>query len=530
MAFIRRNILIKLFSFILLILLIFPFNSVWGENVGNSLTIGIQSTKTLTIRPFEPLERDMLSVYNVIYESLIVIDDNYLPQGCLAESWEESSNGKIWTFHMRSDIRFSDGSQVTAQDVVASANYILEKARDENTTDHGFYSNLNYFVDRITATDDRTVTVKAKYSKDKPRTCFGLLYEMTFPVVPASQVNMDNPLGSGPYMITDFVAGDYMNLQANPNWWKLQPSVSQILLSFHETPSAVIQSYEYNRVDTVFTRSLASSQYKTGTLSITMSYRTSQLECLLMNNSNAIMTPEVRKAIRYVIDRKKIINSIYSGLAVETNFPFFPGTWMYNDSLDSQFVVNVEEAKRILADAGWEDLDDNGFLEKTNPDGTTKSLSMKLFVYEEPDNDVRVETANLISEWLADIGINCNVEPMTMANVAEKLSAGSFGLALVSYSLDVCPDPGFMLIGGNTGNYCRYRSEKMTELFKQLRTSPTQEEYRQKLMEIQSRFAEDCPFMCLYFRMGNVISRYMYTTCRDVREYELLRGIESFSP
>lgn len=507
-----------------------PAVDVFGENVGSNLTVGIQSTKTLTIRPFEPVERDMISVYSEIYESLITIDDNYLPQGCLAESWEESSGGKVWTFHLRNDIRFSDGSPLTANDVVASAKYILDKANDENITDHGFYSNLRFFVDRISAKDDRTVVVTAKSSKGRARTNYGILYEMTFPVVPAAQVSMDNPIGSGPYVITSFTAGDYMTLAANPNWWKAQPSVQQIMLSFHETPSSVIESYEYNRVDTVFTRSLASSQYRTGTLSVTMSYRTSQLECLLMNNSNSLMTPEVRKAIRYVIDRKKIINSIYSGLAVETNFPFFPGTWMYNDSLDSQFTVNMEEAKKLLESAGWEDLDDNGVLERVLPDGTTKNLNMKLFVYEEPDNDVRLETANLIAEWLGEIGINCKVEPMTMPNVAEKLSAGSFDIALVSYSLDVCPDPGFLFIAGNTGNYCRYKNEKMTELCNQLRTKTTQEEYRQKLMEIQARFAEDCPFMCLYFRMGNVISRYMYTTCRDVREYELLRGIESFTP
>ena len=48
-------------------------------------------------------------------------------------------------------------------------------------------------------------------------------------------------------------------------------------------------------------------------------------------------------------------------------------------------------------------------------------------------------------------------------------------------------------------------------------------------MEIQSLFAEDCPFICMYYRMGNVLSRNMYTTCRDVREYELLRGVESFA-
>ena len=47
-------------------------------------------------------------------------------------------------------------------------------------------------------------------------------------------------------------------------------------------------------------------------------------------------------------------------------------------------------------------------------------------------------------------------------------------------------------------------------------------------MDIQYQFYQDCPFVCLYFRTGNVITRYMYTACRDIREYELLRGIESF--
>ena len=96
--------------------------------------------------------------------------------------------------------------------------------------------------------------------------------------------------------------------------------------------------------------------------------------------------------------------------------------------------------------------------------------------------------------------------------------------------MDVCPDPGFMLMRGNTGNYNRYKSNEMTELFNDLRTETSQEGFRQKLMQIQSLFYEDCPFLCLYYRTGKVITRYMYTTCRDVREYELLRGIESFSP
>ena len=531
MEFTRRNIFIRTISVLLLVLILLPVDAAFAENVGSSITIGIQSTKTTAIRPFEPQERDILSVYNVIYESLITIDDNYLPQGCLAESWEESSGGKIWTFHLRSDICFSDGTPLTAEDVAASARYILDKANDENITDHGFYSNLKYFVKSVNAKDERTFVVTAnKTSADNTRYYFGLLYQMTFPVVPASQVAADQPLGSGPYVVSQFLAGDYMTLEANENWWRNQPYVRQIMVSFHDAPKAVIDSYEYNRVDAVFTRSIAGSQYKTGTLSVSMGYRTNQLECLLTNNSSRELTPEVRRAIRYVIDRQKIISNVYSGMAVLTNFPFYPGTWMYNDTLDSVFTSNLDEARRLLAEAGWEDSDENGILDRTNSEGKLEKLSLRFYVYEEPDNDVRLEAANLIAEELAQVGIECRIEPMTMANVREKLAAGSFDLVLMAYQLDVCPDPGFMLIKGNTYNYMRYKSDRMTSLIYELRREVAQEGFRQKLMEIQSLFAEDCPFICLYFRTGYVITRYMYTTCRDVREYELLRGIASFSP
>ena len=522
--------MIRLLLILLLTTLLMPADQAFAENVGTSITIGIQSTKTLTLRPFEPQERDMLSIYNVVYDSLVTIDDDYLPQGSIAESWEESSGGKTWIFHLRSDVRFSDGTPLTAADVVASANYILDKARDENITDHGFYSNLNYFVKSITAKDDHTVVVTAKTSKSDTRYYYGILYQMTFPIVPASQVSADNPCGSGPYVVSQFQAGDFMVLEANTNWWKTQPFVRQIMVSFHDAPKAVIDSYEYNRVDAVFTRSIAGAQYKTGTNSVSMSYRTNQLECLLTNNSARELTPEVRKAIRYVIDRKKIISSVYSGMAVLTNFPFYPGTWMYNDGLDSLFTINLDEARRLLEEAGWEDSDENGVLDRTDSEGKLSQLSLRFYVYEEPDNDVRLEAANMIAEQLAQVGIECRIEPMTIANVREKLKAGSYDLALVSFAMDVCPDPGFMLTKGNSGNYVRYKSDRMTTLCNDLRKEVSQNGFRQKLMEIQSLFAEDCPFICLYYRTGFVITRYMYTTCRDVREYELLRGIAGFFP
>lgn len=493
-----------------------------AESIRNSIIIGIQSTKTLMVRPFEPVERDILSAYNAVYESLVTIDDNYLPQPCLAESWEVSASGKAWVFHLRNDVRFSDGTPLTARDVAASANYILEKAQDESIADHGFYAILNYFVSSVTVKDDYTLSVKAK------RPYYGLLYQMTFPVVPESMVAADNPPGSGPYVITEFHAGQRMWLAANPYWWKAQPQVNEILFTFYDTASSVVENYEYARVDAVFTRSIAGSQYKTGTNSLTMSYRTNQLECLMMNNNARELTLEVRKAIRSLIDKSKIISNAYSGLAVATNFPFFPGTWMYNEALDSSITRDVEEARRLLAEAGWEDSDENGVLDRLNGKGELENLHLRFYYYEEPDNDVRAETANIIADALTEVGIECKITAMTMSDLQKYLKSGSYDLALVSFAMDVTPDPGFLLMKGNSGNYMRYKSERMEELCNSLRKQVTMEDYRQKLMEIQNVFLSDCPMVCLVWRTGNVITRYMYTACRDVREYELLRGIESF--
>lgn len=516
----------KLTAILLLMTLMIPFlsSAAFASNVENSLVIGIQSTKTLTIRPLLPQERDMLSIYHQVYESLVYIDDDYIPQGLLAQSWE-TVNGKSWTFHLRSNVYFSDGSPLTAQDVVASAQYILDRANDENTTDSGFYSNLKYFVSSISAADESTVVVKTS-----KRACYGLLYEMTFPVVPASMVDMDNPPGTGPYQINTFIPGDYAWLQANPYWWKAQPQVQEIMVSFHDTQKSIIESYEYARVNTAFSRSIAGAQYKSGISSLSISFRTPQLECLLMNNSASELTKNGRMAIRYLVDTSRIITNVYSGLATPTNLPFYPGNWTYNDSLSSYFKLNTEEAKRLLEADGWGDSDENGILDRLNSEGKMVNLHLRFYVYEEPENDVRVESANMIADMLAAVGISSTVETMTLANLKEKLEAGSYDLALVSFAMDTCPDPGFMLMRGNTGNYTRYRSEEITTLFEKLRKEYTQVGYQQKLWQIQSVFAEDCPFLCLYWRMGTVLTRYMYTTARDVREYELLRGIESFHP
>ena len=322
-----------------------PLPQASATNVGSSLVVGIQSTKTQSLFPLDPEERDMLSVYGLIYESLIVIDDNYEPSAGIAQSWECSANCRTWTFHLRSNVTFSDGTALTANDVVATINYILERANDTNSAQKGYYQNLKYFVKEASAKDDSTVVIKTTSDRGN----WSLLYELTFPVLPADRVNVANAPGSGPYMVESFDPQNTLTLTTNPYWWANQPQVKDITFVMQQKASDVMEDYEYARVDTIFTRSIAASQYTSGTSSLAMKYRTNQLECLLMNHSyTKLASVAVRKAIRYTVDVDTIASSAYMGLVDRTNTPFPNGTWMYNSDVDSSYTTNVEEAKRLL--------------------------------------------------------------------------------------------------------------------------------------------------------------------------------------
>ncbi|MBQ2701117.1 MAG: ABC transporter substrate-binding protein [Clostridia bacterium] len=507
---------------LLILCLILP-GAAMATNVEDSLTLGIVSTKTTSLNPLQPVERDFASLFDICYDGLIAINDDYLPEGDLVERWEESNAGKTWTFHLREGVTFSNGQPLTAQDVVATTQYILDMANDETAENKGYYANLKYFVSSIKAIDDMTVQIKAE------RAYYGLLYALNYPILPAGYAGTENPPGTGAYIFSTFEPQDYVYLQANPNWWQTPPQVEEIMVICHQSAKDLLSSYEYARVDTMFTRSTAAAQYKSGTSAVSIDSRSRQLEVLFMNhNEQALKSVNVRKAIRHAVNVDQIANQIYMGMVSKTNTPMISGTWIYNAN-PSDYAYDVEKAKALLKEDGWVDLDDDGVLDRVVA-GKEKPqrLHLRIYVYEEPDNDVRMETANAIKDMLEEIGMSVTVTTMTFSETAEKLQAKSFDLVLCSVNMDPVPDPGFLLMRGNTMNYGSYNSKKMNELFTTLRKQSSQSGYGQTLMEIQAQFAEDCPFLCLFYRNGAVLSRKMYTVARDIRELELLRGIEDF--
>lgn len=511
------SIIIRLAALILALSLCIPG---FATEADGELTLGMLSVKTTFLNPLQAQERDFQALTHLIYDSLVVLDDNYMPQSAVAESWVKSNDAKKWTFYLREDVTFHDGTPLTAYDVEATVNEILRLGAEGK----GQYSSLKYMVDSVTATDAKTLNVVSK------RPYYGFIYAMTFPILPKDQVQSADPVGSGPYFVSAFAPGDYLYLTVNDNWWQEPSDIRYLNVVFTNETRSLVGLYENNEVDAAITRSASAAQFSRGTSSVSLSYRTQQLETLLINNKDYagyLNDPNVRLAIRYALNIDQIAQSAYQDMVIRTDTPLPMGTWMYQD--DPSFRYDPDKARELLAQAGWVDMDNdpNHILNKVI-DGKVKNLHLRLYVYEEQSNSVRVEAANQIADMLLQVGIEVKVENISFTQASEKLSAGSYDLCLAAYQMDAVPDPGFMLMSGNTGNYARYRSSAMDELFDALRKASDFDEYERLLHQVQTQFAQDCPFICLYYRTGAVMTRKLFTFARDVREPHILRGIETY--
>ena len=495
-----------------------------------SLTCAIMATDDLRLRPLELNQRDVVSVLDLVYEGLFTLDDNYQPQPELAYSYEFINDGRRISITLRDDVTFHNGEKLTAYDVVATldAMYALsgfdeDLKSDVDTADRGLYYATFYSVKSWEATDECTLLLTLR------RAGYGTLYALTFPILPASQTGNDMPAGTGPYRYDGYEAGSAIWLTANTSWWKRTPQVRNIRASIYSSADRVLTAFDLQDVDVALTRSINASRYSGSLNSYSLSARTRQLEVLLVNRSYSLFKSDdngenlVRRAISYAINRSELISSVYQGMASVAYTPIPAGTWLSNESTIND-IYDPLMAASLLDSAGYKLADDG----KRYKDGKEMD-TLRILVYDEPGSTVRTNAANKIVEQLSAVGISAYVATWSRAAVLEKLISGNYSLALCAFNFDVCPDPGFTIASTGACNYTRYRSDEMNSLITTLRKCVSADDYRSTMSSIQLQFVQDLPYLPLYWRSGSLLSRSAFTDARDIRELEMLRGVESWT-
>lgn len=352
-----------------------------------------------TAEGFNPYKATALNnqmIFSLVYQGLFTMTRDYQVEGVLCESYVVSSDYCTHTFTLEA-ATFSDGSSVTAGDVVAS----LKAAKAGQV-----YSGRFDLIESMTAVDNLTVQIVTS----SPYENLAMLLDI--PVTKAGQVDAAMPIGSGPYVLSTYGDGYVLTIQSN--WWcDAEPAVDQgiIRLEGFETAAQVRDAFQFSDVGFTLTDpgSTYYAQYR-GDYEL-WDVETGVFLYLVCNGSSSVFSNnQVRAALNSAIDRSAILEECYNGFGRTTSIPASPDSPFYTAALANTVGCDAALLQQVLIDQGMA--------------GSTVTLLVK------KDDTVRVRAAKMIAQVLTDCGLVVEMKEYGESDYMEALLAGNFDLYL----------------------------------------------------------------------------------------------------
>ena len=481
------------------------------------LLVGYVAASNASLNPFLCNEWDVVSLNQLVYEPLVTLDENQKPSPMLADNWEHK--GKVWKFTLRSGISFHNGEALTAYDVQESYNLFMKMKAEDNP----YTARMKMLISRLQAIDDRTVAVEGKYAG------YITLYAMNFPVVQMNTLYDDMPRGTGPYWYVRHDVDSAIRIEANPLWWQMQPTIGSITFRRYENSGKAIEGIQTNQVDMLSTRSTNAAICRKLSNMTAMDYGTMTYEMLVPNLSgkSPMTNVKMRQAVMYAIDRSMIASNAYHDMAIQSEVPVLPGTWLY-ESQSAQYYYSPERALQLLHESGWKDLSGDMVLDRV--DGIKVSeLELNIITYNDSTSSIRENAAEQIAEYLNAVGVKTRVEVLTKKELKKRMQDGGYDLALIGVNLSEVPNLVELLGTDGDLNFNGYSDSEMNSLLGQTGTAEDEAGMKKAFSQIQLRVVENLPIMGLLFRSGTVLSSRSLGGLSGIRALNTFRGLEYLS-
>lgn len=466
---------------------------------------------------------EMYQLFSLVFDTLIGVNGSNMLVPSLAMSWR-SGGERIWLISLRQGVTWHDGSSFTADDVVSTYDRIRRQ------TD-GYYSDAAENIVSLMKLDESTIRVEMRSDG------LSALYCLNFPITKA---NSDEVLmGTGAYRL-ESMTDEEIKLTVNTDWWGGTPQIETVEFLARGSNDLAIASYEAGMLDFVPTNSLTAKQYSSAGETVVASCMTQQMETLLINHNNThLRKREFRSAIAHLIDRSSIIANVYMNNARSCDMPVPPDSWLY-DSSQVVYGYDRELALSLLTEQGYT-IDEDG-----NIGYFGEKVSLRILVGSTPENSVRAEAAQLIADSLTSFGIGVELitanhdtasaspDPESEApysgdtEFVRLLREGNWDLALVGFSLSESNSLSKYLTPSGSNNFGHYSSETMTSLIEIMDSAVDEASLREAAYAVQSEFAEELPFIVLYFRLNSVIYSADIQGIGQLREPRLLENIKDW--
>ncbi|MEC0266367.1 ABC transporter substrate-binding protein [Paenibacillus anseongense] len=388
------------------------------------------------------------NVTNVIFGQLVGKDGagKAIPE--LAEKWEVSQDQLTYTFRLRQDLKFSDGTPLTAEDVAFTLTLLHDPVYDGNTdiTQANIVGGKAYkegkasSVEGIKVIDPQTIQVTTdKVSTLSLPLIGGKVLSKAYYGKGYKQGNLDEiktlhsqPLGAGPYKFSKYVKGQEVRLTANSYYFNGKPAVENFIFKVTDG-STNFQLLKVGETD--FDRFTANrdnyEQLKSlGFANINIFTATSYVYLDFNSNKPYFKDKRVRQALYYGLDRQKFTDILYQGFGSVANVPVSPSSWAYTKDVTA-YPFDPQKAKQLLDEAGWK-VGANGIREKDGQKLVLQYLGRKGYNID----DVLIPLAK---ENLKDIGIGVESEILDFNALLAKRKKGDFDLA--SFTTTNLSDP-----------------------------------------------------------------------------------------
>ena len=232
----------------------------------------------------------------------------------------------------------------------------------------------------------------------------------------------------------------------------------------------------------------------------------------------------VRKAVMYAIDRSVLASNAYLDMAIQSEVPVLPGTWLY-ESQSAVYHYSPERALQYLYDSGWKDLNGDTVLDRLNGI-QLEELTVNIITYNESTTSLRENAVYLISNYLNAVGIKTRVEMLSKEKAASRIKDRDFDLALIGVNLSEVPILQPLLSSDGSLNLNGYGDDWMDGWIGETSTESDEARLKELYSSIQMKVVDRLPIMGLLFRTGTVLSTRSLGGLSGIRPMNTYRGLE----
>lgn len=418
-----------------------------------------------SLDPWQSAASDTDAIFRNVFEGLMAFNEKGEIIPGLAESYDVSEDGCTYTFHLRKNVVFHNGQAMTSKDVLYSYNH-LAGMNGEKAVSSKFEN-----VESVEAVDDYTFVIRLKQESA------AFLSLNIIPVLPEGYNDQaTSPVGSGPYKFVEYIPGQRVVFEKNEDYYNPERmgKIDRVEVYIMTDASAIVSALMSGQLD-LANVSIENAAILGSGFDISNSPQNMVQIFALNNTYEPLSNVKVRQAMSYAVNKQEVIQGVFDGYATELYSNFSPVMNVYyNDELSDIYTPDIEKAKSLMKEAGYED----GF-----------DLVIRV-----PGNyQAHVDTAQILQQQLAQIHINVTIETIEWATWLEEVYGNAqYQATVIGFTGKLNPNDVLVRFTSDyPKNFVKYNNPEYDELIAAAAVEMNDEKRIEMYKECQRILTED---------------------------------------